>query len=67
MSLEELYVLAKSVLDPSRQQELQALLEKNREGTLSTDEEKTLDVILAETDQLALLKARAQYTLHLRK
>ncbi|MCP4942731.1 MAG: hypothetical protein GY924_12220 [Planctomycetaceae bacterium] len=65
MSREELRVLANSVLAPSRQKKLQALLEKNRNGTLSTDEEMSLDQLLEEADQVALLKARAQYTLHL--
>jgi hypothetical protein len=63
MSVEELRVLAEAILAPSHQHQLQTLLEKNRSGTLSPDEEKTLDTLLAEADQVALLKARALYTL----
>ncbi|MFQ5343125.1 MAG: hypothetical protein ACE5F6_16420 [Anaerolineae bacterium] len=63
MSEEELKVLAEAVLSHGRQQYLQALLAKNRAGTLSTEEEVILDNLLAEADQVALLKARALYTL----
>lgn len=63
MSAEELRVLAEAVVAPSHQQQLQVLLEKNRSGTLSADEELTLDTLLAEADQVALLKARALYTI----
>ena len=65
MSPEELRIVANSVLVSNRQQQLHALLEKNRSNTLSTDEEMRLDALLAEADQVALLKARARYTLHL--
>jgi len=63
MSEEELRVLAEALLSPGRQQHLQALLAKNRTGTLSADEEVLLNDLLAEADQVALLKARALYTL----
>lgn len=63
MSAEELQVLAEAVVAPGRQRQLQALLEKNRSGTLSPEEETTLDTLLAEADQIALLKARALYTI----
>jgi hypothetical protein len=67
MSVEELRVLAEAILSPSHQQQLQTLLEKNRSGTLSPDEETILDTLLAEADQVALLKARARYTLMARR
>jgi hypothetical protein len=63
MREEELKVLAEAVLSPGCQQHLQELLEKNRAGTLSPEEEVILDDLLAEADQVALLKARALYTL----
>jgi hypothetical protein len=63
MTAEELQVLAEAVLAPGRQQQLQALLEKNRSGTLSPEEETILDRLLAEADRVALLKARALYTI----
>jgi hypothetical protein len=62
MSVEELQVLAEAVVAPGHQQQLQALLEKNRNGTLSPEEQATLDKLPAEADQVALLKARALYT-----
>ncbi len=61
----ELRVLADVVFAPSRQKELDDLLHKNREGKLTQEEEQRLDTLLAETDQIALLKARALYTLNL--
>jgi len=63
LSREELEVLAKARLAPERQEELEKLLQKNREGTLTPAEEKELDELLAEVDRIALLKARAMYTL----
>ena len=61
----ELRVLADAVFAPDRQRELSDLLRKNREGKLTKDEEQRLDALLAEVDQVALLKARALYTLNL--
>lgn len=63
----ELHVLADAVLAPDRQEELSDLLRENREGELTKEGEKKLDVLLAEVDRLALLKARALYTLQLRQ
>jgi hypothetical protein len=63
MSTGELQALAQAVVAPDRQEQLQTLLAKNRSGTLSADEQVTLDTLLAEADQVALLKARALYTL----
>jgi hypothetical protein len=65
MSLQELRVLAEAVVAPDRQQQLQSLLDKNRRGELSPEEQKTLDKLLTEVDQVALLKARARYTMSL--
>jgi len=59
----ELETLANAILSPGRQQRLRTLLRKNNEGTINEKEIKELDAILEETDRLALLKARAQYTL----
>lgn len=59
----ELETLANAILSPGRQRRLRTLLRKNNEGTINEKEIKELDAILEETDRLALLKARAQYTL----
>jgi hypothetical protein len=67
MSLQELQVLAEAVVAPDRQQQLKALLDKNRRGKLSPEEQAILDEMLAEVDQVALLKARARYTMSLYK
>jgi hypothetical protein len=63
----ELQVLADVVIASGRQKELNDLLRKNREGKLTKNGEQRLDVLLAEVDQIALLKARALYTLNLYK
>jgi hypothetical protein len=60
---QELRVLAITSLSPSRNKRLKYLLNKNREGKISQQESAELDQILAESDQIALLKAKAQYTL----
>jgi hypothetical protein len=65
MSMAELSALAEAVVAPGKQASLQALLEKNRGGALEPEEEAALDELLAQVDQVGLLKARAQYTLHL--
>jgi hypothetical protein len=65
MSESELKALAEAVVSPERQQRIQALLTVNREGALSAEQETTLDTLLDEVDQVALLKARALYTLQL--
>jgi plasmid maintenance system antidote protein VapI len=44
--------------------QLSDLLARNAAGIISADETATLDQLLAQIDQLNLLKARAQYTLH---
>lgn len=67
MSLQELQVLAEAVVTPDRQQQLKALLDKNRRGELSPEEQEILDQLLTEVDQVGLLKARAHYTMSLYK
>jgi len=63
----ELKPLAESVVAPDRQQRIQALLELNRTQALSSKAEAELDELLAEVDQVALLKARALSTLKLKQ
>ena len=65
MSMTELQALAQAVVAPERQEQLQTLLARNRNGELSADEQVMLDTLLVEVDQVALLKARALYTLKL--
>jgi hypothetical protein len=63
MSIGELEALANAILAPSRQQRLHSLLRKSKTKTLSEKESKELDGLLEESDRIALLKAKAQYTL----
>lgn len=65
MSDAELNVLAEAVIAPGQQQTLHQLLEKNQSGALTPHEETALDELLAQVDQVGLLKARARYTLSL--
>ncbi len=67
MNLQELQALAEAVVAPDRQQQLEALLDKNRRGELSPEEQEALDELLTGVDQVALLKARARYTMSLQK
>lgn len=60
---DELRALADAVVAADHQQRVQRLLEKNRQGLLAPDEQSELDHLLAEADQVALLKARALYTM----
>jgi len=64
LSEQDLAVLAKAFLSPSRNRRLKFLLKKNREGKISQQEVIELDKLLTESDQIALLKAKAQYTLN---
>lgn len=59
----ELQALADAVADPEQQQQLQMFLAKNHQSKLTPEEAKALDRLLAEADQIALLKARALYTM----
>jgi len=67
MNLQELQALAEAVVAPDRQQQLEALLDKNRRGELSPEEQEALDELLTGVDQVSLLKARARYTMSLYK
>lgn len=66
LSLSELQALADSLLSPKSQIELNNLLAKNVENQLSAEEKVTLDNLLAQIDQLNILKTRAKYTLQLK-
>ncbi len=59
----ELKALANSKLALAEQGKLSELLQKNSRAELSTEEEALLDELLEQTDQLAVIKARALYTL----
>jgi hypothetical protein len=63
MSVSELETLADAVLAPGRQRRLHNLLRKNQVHELSENEENELNGILEEVDRIALLKAKAMYTL----
>jgi hypothetical protein len=63
MSLGELKALADAILAPGRQRRLNALLRKNKTTALRKKESEELDELLEESDRIALLKAKAQYTL----
>jgi hypothetical protein len=59
----ELRALAEGMLSPSHQERLTELLQRNREGDLSKDEEDELDQFVAYVDSMNILKARALRTL----
>jgi hypothetical protein len=59
----ELQALANIALAPAPQAQLSDLLAQNADGKISPEETAILDRLLAQVDQLNLLKARAQYTL----
>ncbi|GAB1543786.1 hypothetical protein NUACC21_64620 [Scytonema sp. NUACC21] len=63
LSLDELQALAESTLSLKAQVQLDYLLARNAENKLSVDETATLDHLLAQVDQLNILKTRAKYTL----
>ena len=52
------------MLAPAAQNQLNDLLVQNAESQLSADEVANLDRLLAQVDQLTILKTRARYTLH---
>jgi PHD/YefM family antitoxin component YafN of YafNO toxin-antitoxin module len=64
LSRDELQALADSRLAPAAQHQLDDLLVRNAESQLSADEIANLDHLLAQVDQLTILKTRARYTLH---
>ncbi|MDJ0617768.1 MAG: hypothetical protein QNJ63_13675 [Calothrix sp. MO_192.B10] len=63
LSADELQALAESMLSPKAQVKLDDLLAKNSENQLSSEENEILDNLLAQVDQLNILKTRARYTL----
>lgn len=64
LSLDELQALVETSLSPKTQTQLDKLLMKNSENQLSNEEFETLDKLLAQVDQLNILKTRARYTLN---
>lgn len=65
LSQAELRAFADATIAPGHQATLHELLEKNQRGALLVAEDAELDRLLEEVDQVALLKARARYTLSL--
>ncbi len=63
MSRAELKALAVSRLALAAQARLEELLALQQEGILDEGEIRELDELLAQVDQLTLLKTRARYTL----
>ncbi|TAE55290.1 MAG: hypothetical protein EAZ76_12640 [Nostocales cyanobacterium] len=61
---DELQALAETSLSVKSQTELDNLLVKNAENKLSDVEIETLDKLIAQIDQLNILKTRARYTLN---
>jgi len=59
----ELCTLASAVVAPRRQRRMKALLRKNAQAELRDAERRELDALLEEADGIALLKAKAAYTL----
>lgn len=64
LSIDELQALADSKLAPSSQVRLNELLTQNAESRLSANEQAELDHLVAQIDQLTVLKTRARYTLN---
>lgn len=67
LSEAELRALAASVFASGHAKRLQHLLRLNRENTLTPSLQTELDALLAESDRIALVKAKANYTLSLLK
>jgi hypothetical protein len=63
LSAEELQALAESTLALKAQTQLDNLLAQHAEHQLPADEIAILDRLLAQVDQLNILKTRARYTL----
>jgi hypothetical protein len=63
MNETELLALSSAVVAPERQRRMRALLRRNTAGALGEAERQELDGLLEESDRIALLKARAAYTL----
>lgn len=67
LSEAELGTLATSVLAPARTTRLKQLLRLHRETKLPLALRAELDALLEESDRIALVKAKANYTLSLLK
>jgi hypothetical protein len=63
MSQAELEALANSRLAPDEQTRLDALLQEQKQHPLTEPQLAELDRLLAQADQLTILKTRARYTL----
>ncbi|MFZ1396072.1 MAG: hypothetical protein WAS33_04195 [Candidatus Promineifilaceae bacterium] len=63
MSQSELEALANSRLAPDAQARLDALLNEQKQHLLSHEKTEEMDRLLAQIDQLTILKTRARYTL----
>lgn len=63
MSERELVALSSAVVAPGRQRRMKALLRKSAQADLEDAEQQELDALLEEADRIALLKAKAAYTL----
>ncbi|MEH1988872.1 MULTISPECIES: hypothetical protein [unclassified Nostoc] len=57
--------MAESSLSSKAQIQLQELLIKNSENHFSNEETEIVDRLLAQVDQLNILKTRARYTLNI--
>jgi molybdenum cofactor biosynthesis enzyme MoaA len=64
LNMDELQALAQSQLATVSQTRLTDLLARNTKSQLSTDEVAELDYLIAQIDQLTILKTLARYTLH---
>ncbi len=64
LSREQLKALAEGHLTTERETMVHDLLEKKKTSALDLAESELLSSLLEQVDQLALLKARAMYTLH---
>ncbi len=67
LNREELEALAESKIALETQTQLDDLLQKQEKQTLSDAENSQLENILAQIDQLTILKTRAKYTLNIAK
>jgi hypothetical protein len=63
MSDSELVALSRAVLASERQRRMKTLLQKSAATALSERNQQELDALMEEADRIALLKARAMYTL----
>ena len=63
LSESELKLLAEGMLAAPYQSRLNELLKRNQTGKINQNEEAELDDLLAQVDQMNILKARALYTL----